>query len=228
MHESRRRFSAAIKAITQDLMALDLHSNKTSRPVEDSPSGRREFKGYVRSQLNLERPQDKRNDAAICGIMTPEDYYELRILPLLMRLEKEESRLRVYTRMLQISSMLCSSIAIVLGASAFVTPIPAVIAASTGLFQFLKVNDYERRFEITSGAARELRSLSAHWESLSDLDHQMRSSIVHMVRTCEQLALQFMTTSAIQVDKQELGMDSDKRFGNNGQNIVAKFGPNNV
>jgi hypothetical protein len=34
----------------------------------------------------------------------------------------------------------------------------------------------------------------------------MRSSVVHLVRTCEQLALQFATTSAIQVDKAEIGM----------------------
>jgi hypothetical protein len=34
----------------------------------------------------------------------------------------------------------------------------------------------------------------------------MRSSVVHLVRTCEQLALQFATTSAIQVDKAEIGI----------------------
>jgi hypothetical protein len=38
----------------------------------------------------------------------------------------------------------------------------------------------------------------------------MRDSIVRMVRTCEQLALQFATTSAIQVDKAEIGMKASR------------------
>jgi hypothetical protein len=101
------------------------------------------------------------------------------------------------TRSLQISSMLCSSFAVILSSAGKVDFIPAIIAGATGLFQILKVNDYERRFEIASTAARELRSLHSQWESLSPLDHQMRGPIVSLVRTCEQLALQFATTSSI-------------------------------
>jgi len=112
------------------------------------------------------------------------------------------------TRILQVSSMACSTVAVVLGAAGEVLPIPAVIAGATSLFQFLKVNDYERRFEIASAAARELRAIDSNWDSLSDLDHQMRSSLVHMVKTTEQLSLQYGTTSAIQVDKSAIGMDT--------------------
>jgi hypothetical protein len=154
----------------------------------------------------LRRLTDKRNEVAVSGLMTPEDYYKLRLLPLLDYIEKQEDKLRMVTRFLQIGSMLCSSVAVILGAANVVTPIPAVIAAATGLFQVLKVTDAERRFEIASAAARELRGLDSHWDSLSDLDHQTRDCIVRLVRTCEQLALQFATTSAIQVDKAELGM----------------------
>jgi hypothetical protein len=45
------------------------------------------------------------------------------------------------------------------------------IAGSTGLFQVLKVNDFESRFEIASTRARELRALDSRWDSWSDLDH---------------------------------------------------------
>jgi len=240
MHESRQKFSASIKNIMQDLSSLDLHSRHVTDPGNKE---RKEFKDYVKSRLYLKSVKKLRNDAAVSGLMTPEDYYDLRVLPLVEELEydhiakdiavsiclftplfvlisrptypyyfricrREEGRLRLYTRGLQISSMMFSSAAVVLGSAGEIVLIPAVIAAATGLFQFLKVNDYERRFEVASAAARELKGLSAHWESLSDLDHQMRGSIVHLVRTTELLSLQFKTTSAIQVDKAEVGIGS--------------------
>jgi hypothetical protein len=102
---------------------------------------------------------------------------------------------------------------VILGAAGVVEPIPAVIAGATGFFQVLKVTDSERRFETASAAARELRGLDSHWDYLSDFDHQMRDSIVRMVRTCEQLALQFATTSTIQVDKAEIGMKVESAKG---------------
>jgi hypothetical protein len=52
-----------------------------------------------------------------------------------------------------------------------------------------------------------------HWNALSDLDHQMRDSAVHLVSTREQLLLQYATKSAIQeVDRAQLtGMKSGKK-----------------
>jgi hypothetical protein len=205
MHDCRDRFSRSMEIIMQDLSSVDLYYHKSAqRPKKAKEST--QFKEYVQSQLHLRSLTDKRNEVAFSGLMAPEDYYKLRLLPLLDYVEKREDRLRSITRSLQIGSMMCSSAAVILGASDSVEPIPAVIAAATGLFQILKVTDSERRFEIASAAARELRGLDNHWDSLSDLDHQMRDSIVRMVRTCEQLALQFATTSAIQVDKAEIGM----------------------
>lgn len=67
--------------------------------------------------------------------------------------------------------------------------------------------------EIASSAARELRGLSTHWDSLSDLEQQERPYIVHLVRRCEQIILQFDTSSMIQVDKSE-GLESNKDSSN--------------
>jgi len=177
MHESRKMFSNSLEAIMQVLASLDLHSGGPANPVNQTAKECNDFKNYVKSQLYLKNAKDKLNDAALSGLMTPEDYYELRVLPLLEEIEKQEGKLRLATRLLQISSMISSSIAVVLGSAGVTIFIPVAIAAATGLFQFLKVNDYERRFEIASSAARELRALNSHWESLSDLDHQMRGSI---------------------------------------------------
>ena len=88
---------------------------------------RREFKDYVSSTLYLKSNEERRNNAVLSGLMTPEDYYELRVLPLLDEFEREESRLRLYTRCLQISSMILSSAAVVLGSANEVNAIPAVI-----------------------------------------------------------------------------------------------------
>jgi hypothetical protein len=205
MHDSRDRFSRSMEVIMQELSSVDLHYDKSDQRSEHEKESC-EFNAYVQSRFHLSSSSDNRNDVVISGLMTPEEYYKLRLLPLLEHVEKEEDYLRLSTRSLQISSMICSSLAVILGAAGSVEPIPAVIAGSTGLFQVLKVNDFERRFEIASAAARELRGLDSRWDSLSDLDHQMRSSVVHLVRTCEQLALQFATTSAIQIDKAEIGM----------------------
>jgi hypothetical protein len=209
MHDCRNRFSRSMEVIMQDLSSVDLYYHESAQRIEKAKESSTQFKEYVQSQLHLKSFSDKRNEVAISGIMTPEDYYKLRLLPLLDYVEKREDRLRLITRSLQIGSMICSSAAIILGAAGVVEPIPAVIAGATGLFQVLKVTDSERRFEIASAAARELRGLNSHWDSLSDLDHQMRDSIVRLVRTCEQLALQFATTSAIQVDKAEIGMKGE-------------------
>jgi hypothetical protein len=209
MHDCRNRFSRSMEIITQDLSSVDLYYHKSAQHTEEAKESSTEFKEYVQSQLHLNSFKDKRNEVAISGIMTPEDYYKLRLLPLLDYVEKQEDRLRLITRSLQIGSMMCSSAAIILGAAEEVEYIPAVIAGATGLFQILKVTDVDRRFDTASAAARELRGLNSHWDSLSDLDHQMRDSIVRMVRTCEQLALQFATTSAIQVDKAEIGMKDE-------------------
>jgi hypothetical protein len=205
MHDCRNRFSRSMEIIMQDLSSVDLYYHKSAQRTEKEKDNT-QFKEYVQSQLHLRSPPEKRNEVCVFGLMTPEDYYKLRLLPLLDYVEKWEDWLRVITRSLQIGSMMCSSAAVILGAAGVVEPIPAVIAAATGLFQVLKVTDSERRFEIASAAARELRGLDSHWDSLSELDHQMRDSIVRLVRTCEQLALQFATSSAIQVDKVEIGM----------------------
>jgi hypothetical protein len=205
MHDCRDRFSRSMEIIMQDLSSVDLYYHKSAQRPEEAWEST-QLKEYVQSRLHLKSLSDKRNELAISGLMAPEDYYKLRLLPLLDYVEKREDWLRVITRSLQISSMLCSTAAVILGAAGVVEPIPAVIAGATGLFQVLKVTDSERRFETASAAARELRGLDNHWDSLSDLDHQMRDSIVRMVRTCEQLALQFATTSAIQVDKADIGM----------------------
>jgi hypothetical protein len=205
MRDCRSRFSRSMEVIMQDLASVDLYYHKSAQRAENAKESI-QFKEYVQSQLHLRSLTDKRNEVAVSGLMTPEDYYKLRLLPLLDYVEKQEDKLRMITRFLQISSMMCSSVAVILGAAGVVEPIPAVIAGATGLFQVLKVTDSERRFEIASAAARELRGLDSNWDSLSDLDHQMRDSIVRMVRTCEQLALQFATTSAIQVDKADIGM----------------------
>jgi hypothetical protein len=205
MHDSRNRFSRSMEIIMQDLSSVDLYHHKSAQRPENEKEST-QFKEYVQSQLHLRSLSDKRSEVSVFGLMAPEDYYKLRLLPLLDYVEKWEDRLRLTTRSLQIGSMMCSSAAVILGAAGVVEAIPAVIAGATGLFQVLKVTDCERRFEIASAAARGLRGLDSHWDSLSDLDHQMRDSIVRMVRTCEQLALQFATTSAIQVDKAEIGM----------------------
>jgi hypothetical protein len=212
MHDCRNRFSQSIQIIMQDLSSVDLYYHETAQHP-DKVKESTQFKEYVQSQLHLRSLTDKRNEVALCGLMTPEDYYKLRLLPLLDHVDRQEDRLRAVTRSLQIGSMMCSSAAVILGAAGSVEPIPAVIAAATGLFQVLKVIDCERRFEIASAAARELRGLDSHWNSLSDLDHQTRDSIVRMVRTCEKLALQFATTSAIQVDKAEIGMKDGSAQG---------------
>jgi hypothetical protein len=102
--------------------------------------------------------------------------------------------------------MMCS-VRLYLGAAGL-EPSQLSLLERTGLFQVLKVTD-RTSFEIASAASRELRGLDNHWDSLSDLDHQIRDSIVRMVRTCEELALQFATTSAIQVDKAEIGMKAE-------------------
>jgi hypothetical protein len=205
MHDCRARFSRSMEIIMQDLSSVDLYYHKSAqRPQNEIESTH--FREYVQSQLHLKSLVDKRNEVAVSGLMTPEDYYKLRLLPLLDYVEKQEDKLRTTTRFLQICSMLCSSAAVILGAAGSTVYIPAVVAGATGLFQVLKVTDSERRFETASAAARELRALDSHWDSLGDLDHQMRDSIVRLVRTCEQLALQFATTSAIQVDKADIGM----------------------
>jgi hypothetical protein len=199
-HDCRDRFSRSMRIIMQDLSTVDLYYHKPAQRRESEKEGIK-FEEYVQSKLHLKNLIDKRNDVAVSGFMAPEDYYKLRLLPLLDYVEKKEDQLRLITRCLQIGSMMCSSAAVMLGAAGLIAPIPAVIAASAGLFQILKVTDSERRFEIASAAARELRALDSHWDSLSDLDHQMRESIVRLVRTCEQLALLFATCSAIQMDK---------------------------
>jgi hypothetical protein len=205
MHDCRNRFSRSMEIIMQDLSFVDLYYHKSAqRPEHEEESI--EFKEYVQSQFHLRRLTDKRNEVAVSGLMTPEDYYKLRLLPLLDYVEKQEDKLRMLTRGLQIGSMMASGAAVIVGAAGEVVPIPAIIAGATGLFQVLKVTDAERRFQTASAAARELRALDSHWDSLSELDHQTRASIVHLVRTCEQLALQFATTSAIQVDKAQIGM----------------------
>jgi hypothetical protein len=207
MHASRELFSKTLVVLVQDLSSLDLYPSKRFVDGEIDDSHDREFfEAYAGEQLHLPPWLKRKSHIAISGLMTPEEYYEIRVQSMLRMLEMEENKLRNITRALQISSMLCSSAAVILGSSGIIEPIPVVIAGATGIHQILKVGDYERRFEIVSSAARELRGLDGHWNSLSDLDHQMRDSIVHLVSTCEQLLLQYATNSAIQVDNAQLGM----------------------
>ena len=207
MHGSRQLFSKTVLVIVQDLSSLDLYPSKRFLDGEIDDSLDREFfEAYAGEQLHLPPWLERKSFIAISGLMTPEEYYEIRVQSMLIMLENEENRLRNITRALQITSMVLSSAAVVLGSAGSLEPIPVVIAAATGIHQILKVGDFERRFEIVSSAARELRGLDGHWDSLSDLDHRMRDSIVHLVSTCEQLVLQYATKSAIQVDKAQLGM----------------------
>jgi hypothetical protein len=207
MRASRELFSKTMQEIIQDLSSTDLYPSKRFLDGEiDGSQDREFFEAYAGEQLALPPWQARKHHIAISGLMTPEEYYEIRLQSMLIMLEAEEYKLRTITRALQITSIFCSSAAVILGSAGIIEPIPVVIAGATGIHQFLKVGDYERRFEIVSSAARELRGLGGHWDSLSDLDHQMRDSIVHLVGVCEQLALQYATKSAIQVDKAQLGM----------------------
>ena len=210
MHASRNLFSSSLQMAMQDLQSTDLYYSGHGLKLK-SEMDMLALKDYVMSRLHLDPVRYRQNEVIVSGLMTPEGYYSIRIQPLLRHLEKHEDSLRLITRMLQVSSMLFSSAAVVLGAAGEITAIPAIISAATVLFQFLKVNDYERRFEITSAACRQLRAVDAKWRSLSNLDHQMRSSIVDVVTTCEQLAAQFTTTSAIQIDKAEVGLEEGPR-----------------
>jgi hypothetical protein len=211
MHASRTLFSKIVLVLVQDLSSLDLYPSKRFLDGEIDDSHDREFfEAYAGEQLHLPPWLEGKSYIAISGLMTPEEYYEIRVQSMLRRLEIEENMLRNITRALQITSMILSSAAVVLGSAGIIEPIPVVIAGATGIHQILKVGDYERRFEIVSSAARELRGLDGHWCSLSDLDHQMRDSIVHVVSTCEQLVFQYVTKSAIQVDKAQMGMKEGK------------------
>jgi hypothetical protein len=211
MHASRELFSARLSVIAQDLSSLDLYPSKLYLDGEIDDSHDREyFETYAGEQLHLPPWLEVKPDVAFSGGMSPEEYYKIRVQSMLIMLEAEEDMLRNITRGLQITSMIFSSAAVVLGSAGIIEPIPVVIAGATGIHQILKVGDYERRFEIVSSAARELRGLDGHWCSLSDLDHQMRDSIVHVVSTCEQLVFQYVTKSAIQVDKAPMGMTQGK------------------
>jgi hypothetical protein len=215
MHTSRQLFSKTVVVLVQDLSSLDLYPSKRLQDGEIDISHDREFfEAYACEQLHLPPWLEKKSHIAISGLLNPEEYHEIRVQSMLAMLEAEENKLRMITRALQITSMFFSSVAVILGSAGTIAPIPVVIAGATGIHQILKVGDYERRFEIVSSAARELRGLDGHWDSLSDLDHQMRDSIVHLVRTCEQLLLQYATNSAIQVDKAQLGMKQAKEQTN--------------
>ena len=141
-------------------------------------------------------------------------------------IEEEEGKLRFRTRLLQFLAALFASAAIIMGGIDELRYVPAVVAASTGFFQFLKVYDYERRFRIATAAARELKSLETKWMGLSDLDKQLRPSIVALVCTCEDLAQQFGTSSAIQVDRAALGIDQQPLLmaSNNGRRGAQGLG----
>ena len=207
MHGSRDLFSKSVLSIVQDISSLDLYPSKRflSGKIDDSLD-REFFEAYAREQLHLPPWLERKSFIALSGMMTPEEYFEIRVQSMLIMLEDEEKKVRNITRTFQVASMLLSSTAVVLGSADYIEPIPVVIAGATGIHQLLKVGDYERRFEIVSSAARELRGLEGHWASLSDLDHQQRASIVNLVSTCEQLMFQYATKSAIQVDRAQLGM----------------------
>jgi hypothetical protein len=80
----------------QDLSSVDLYYQKSAQRPENAKEST-QFIEYVHSQLHLRSLTDKRNEAAIFGIMAPEDYYELRLLPLLDYVEKREDQLRLIT-----------------------------------------------------------------------------------------------------------------------------------
>jgi hypothetical protein len=223
MHASRERFSKSIKDILHGLASHDLYTKENqahkrkpelylngmkSSELKDKHKNQDNFENYVVDQLHLTEASEKCKEIAVSGLMSPDDYFQIRVLPLLEFLDWHEDDLRRGTRLLQIGSMILSGSAVVLGSAGQVEPIPIVVAAATGLFQIVKVMDLERRFEITSAAARELRALESDWRSMGALDHHQPSAIRHLVRTCEQLVLQFETNSAIQVDKSEIGADT--------------------
>jgi hypothetical protein len=93
MHDCRDRFSRSMEIIMQDLSSVDLYYHKSAQRPENAKEST-EFKEYVQSQLHLRSFADKRNEVAISGLMTPEDYYKLRLLPLLDYVDKREDRLR--------------------------------------------------------------------------------------------------------------------------------------
>ena len=199
MHDARLRFSESIESIVRELNSVDLYEREAASPLE--------LRNYVRDQLHISNVGDKINRAIVSGVLSPEDYHRFRLGPLLEMIGEEEDKLRFRTRILQFLAAMFASVAIIMGGIKQLRYVPAVVAASTGFFQFLKVYDYERRFRIATSAARELKSLETKWTALSDLDKQLRPSIVALVTTCEDLAQQFGTSSAIQVDRAALGID---------------------
>lgn len=208
MHTSRKRFSEAVSSVIQEMMSLDLwyHSSLEHQSEEEDDVGALKVCVAKRLHLNETEARDYIS-LAIAGQLSPDDYHKVRVVPLLRHMENREDRLRMKTRLLQIGSMLCSSAAVIFGAANEILVIPAVVALATVLFQFLKVYDLERRFEIASSAARELRALDGNWRSLSPLDQQSRLAKSHLVATCEQLALQYRSDSVIQVDRGDVGTE---------------------
>jgi len=83
MHQSRQKFSQSITSVMQDLASLDLYFDEGAQHVSDS-STKPGFKAYVKDQLHIRGDAtNARSDIAVSGLMTPEDYYEFRLLPLL-------------------------------------------------------------------------------------------------------------------------------------------------
>lgn len=199
----------------QELVSTDLYPSLVGQKGGEETGTIQALQEHAVKALHIDtKNEGSRAHLIVSGILSPEDYFRFRLLPLLEHLESAEFKLRLWTRFLQIGSTTAASVAVVLsadGGGRSVIAIPVVIAFATGLFQILKVYDYERRFATASTASRELRSISVHWESLSELDHQTRRSVIFMVKTCEQLALQFATTSVVQVDKVGLELDNNTR-----------------
>lgn len=213
MHDVRIRFSNAIEDILQDLSYIPLqeaeHDDRFGEKRENDIAG--DLQRYVHEEvLKISTKNNRFNPIVVAGVMAPESYYAARLRPLLLFLEQREGDLRLRTRFFQISALLFSSAAIVLGGIGETDYIPFVLALAAGLTQLLKIHDYERRFQITTAASRELRKLDTKWVSLSHLDQQMRPAIVGLVTTCEAVALQFATASQIQVDRSvALSIESD-------------------
>ena len=156
MHGSRQLFSKTLLVIVQDLSSLDLYPSKrfVDGNIDDSLD-REFFEAYVCEQLHLPPRLEKKSFIAFSGIMTPEGYYDIRVRSMHRMLEDQENGLRNITRALQITSMVFSSAAVVLGSAGIIEPIPVVIAGATAIHQILKVGNFERRFERSCPMQRE-------------------------------------------------------------------------
>lgn len=154
MNRSRKQFSATVEQIMSDSSSIDMYPLSfagLNEPIEQGG-----LQKYVERVLKLRMLEKSfvADGSLVSGVMTPEIYYFLRLLPFLLFLEDNEFWLRLKTRLLQVANLALSSTAVVLSSTSErnVRLIPAVIAGATLISQFLKSFDYERRCKYPTNA----------------------------------------------------------------------------